>query len=210
MLGWANALPRDEITVAEVLGEAGYATGMVGKWHLGGLPGHRPNDFGFQSFFGVLWSNDMVPLHLYRNEEIVQEDTRPRAFSGERDEASPLGPGGIDQSRLTETYTREAIAFLEANRDRPFFLYLAHTFPHVPHYASPEHAGRVRRRTLRGRGGGSRPQHGRDPARPWIAWDSRSRPRSSSPATTAPTTTGAREGCAGARARSTRAGSGCR
>jgi arylsulfatase A-like enzyme len=141
MLGWANALPRDEITVAEVLGEAGYATGMVGKWHLGGLPGHRPNDFGFQSFFGVLWSNDMVPLHLYRNDEIVQADTRPRAFSGERDEASPLGPGGIDQSRLTETYTREAIAFLEANRERPFFLYLAHTFPHVPHYASPAHAG---------------------------------------------------------------------
>ncbi|MCZ6784500.1 MAG: sulfatase-like hydrolase/transferase, partial [Proteobacteria bacterium] len=55
---------------------------------------------------------------------------------------SPLGPGGIDQSRLTERYTEEAIAFLEENRDRPFFLYLAHTFPHVPHYASPEHAGR--------------------------------------------------------------------
>ncbi len=143
LLGWANELPRDEITLAEVLGRAGYATAMVGKWHLGGRDGHRPEHFGFDSWLGVLWSNDMWPLHLYRDGVVIEEDRRPPSpWTGERDEASPLGPGGIDQSRLTERYTAEAVAFLEENRERPFFLYLAHTFPHVPHYASPEHAGR--------------------------------------------------------------------
>jgi arylsulfatase A-like enzyme len=143
MMGWANELPRDEITVAEALGEAGYATGMVGKWHLGDRPGHTPVDFGFQSWLGVLYSNDMVPLDLYRDREVVQEDLRePGRFgSGERDEMAPLGPGGIDQTELTQLYTDEAVAFLEANRKGPFFLYFAHTFPHVPHYPSKAHAG---------------------------------------------------------------------
>ena len=144
MLGVGNELPADEITLADALGAAGYATGMVGKWHLGGRPGHRPNDFGFDSWFGVLWSNDMWPLHLFRDGEIVETDGREAGFfaSGERDEARPLGPGGVDQRRLTERYTEAAIAFLETNRERPFFLYVAHTFPHVPHYASPDHAGK--------------------------------------------------------------------
>ncbi len=146
VLGWANELPADEITLAEVLGSAGYATGMVGKWHLGDRAGFRPRDFGFDSWFGVLFSNDMVPLDLYRDDEVIEADGRaPGRFGqGERDEQAPLGPGGIDQTRLTERYTEEAIAFIEANRERPFFLYLAHTFPHVPHYPSSEQAGRSR------------------------------------------------------------------
>lgn len=142
--GAGNELPRDEILLPEVLSAAGYATGMVGKWHLGGADGHRPKDFGFDSYFGVLWSNDMAPLHLYRGDEIVEHDERPSGFfggSGERDEERPLGPGGVDQTRLTQRYTDEAIAFLEARREQPFFLYVAHTFPHVPHYASGEYAG---------------------------------------------------------------------
>ena len=142
--GQGNELPRDEILLPEALGAAGYATGMVGKWHLGGRDGHRPRDFGFDSYFGVLWSNDMAPLHLYRGDDIIERDERPIGFfavGGERDEDRPLGPGGIDQTRLTQRYTDEAIAFLEAHREQPFFLYVAHTFPHVPHYASSEQAG---------------------------------------------------------------------
>jgi arylsulfatase A-like enzyme len=141
VLGENNELPRDEILLPEALAAAGYATGMVGKWHLGGRPGHRPNDFGFQSFFGVLWSNDMWPLHLFRDDEVVERDERPRSLLGEHDEERPLGPGGVDQSRLTERYTDEGIAFIEANRDQPFFLYVAHSSPHVPHYPSADHAG---------------------------------------------------------------------
>ncbi|NQZ96823.1 MAG: sulfatase [Myxococcales bacterium] len=139
-LGVGNEMPADEITIAEALGAAGYATGMVGKWHLGGLPGHLPNDFGFDEYYGVLWSNDMTPLHVYRDREIVIRDESDHDTGSYRDEDVPL-EGGIDQSSLTAHYTREAIAFIERNRERPFFLYFSHTFPHVPHFASREHAG---------------------------------------------------------------------
>ena len=139
--GLGNELPRDEVLLPEVLRAGGYATAMVGKWHLGGGNGHRPTDFGFDEFFGVHWSNDMYPLHLYRGSEIIERDGRPESGFGEHDEERPLGPGGVDQTRLTQRYTDEAIAFLEARHEQPFFLYVAHTFPHVPHYPSREYAG---------------------------------------------------------------------
>jgi len=142
MLGLGNELIRDEILVSEVLRAAGYATGMVGKWHLGGEPGHRPNDFGFDFWYGVLWSNDMTPLHLYRNEEIEERDSRdPGTWSGTFRDADTDRGDGLDQRTLTQRYTREAVAFIERNRERPFFLFVSHTFPHVPHFASGQHAG---------------------------------------------------------------------
>lgn len=141
MLGAANELPRDEILLPEALAAAGYATGMVGKWHLGGVPGHQPNDFGFQEYYGVLWSNDMQPLHLFRNRSIETRDETELSRFGFFDEDGPRAPRGVDQSLLTRRYTEEAIAFIERHRDEPFFLYLAHTAPHVPHFPDPEHAG---------------------------------------------------------------------
>ncbi|MEN8159850.1 MAG: sulfatase [Myxococcota bacterium] len=122
LMGQPIRLPADEITLAEGLHAAGYATAMVGKWHLGDVAPSLPNDLGFEHYFGVLHSNDMAPLPLWRDREVV--------------EAHP-----IDQARLTERYTEEAVAFIEAERDRPFFLYVAHTFPHIPLYASAEQAG---------------------------------------------------------------------
>lgn len=141
MLGWANALPKEELTFAEVLGQAGYRTGMIGKWHLGDSEGYRPNDFGFQSWYGVLFSNDMFPLNLYQDEIVVIKDERIGTFfADERDEVNPLEGKGIDQTELTQLYTNQAVKFLKEKSDKPFLLYLAHSFPHVPHYPSPDHA----------------------------------------------------------------------
>ena len=145
MLGWANALPKEEITIAEVMKHAGYRTGMIGKWHLGDHKGYLPNDFGFESFFGLHFSNDQYPLNLYRNKEVLIEDKREGGFfASERDELQPLSGQGVDQRQLTEMYTQEAIEFVESTAGNPFFLYLAHSFPHVPHYSSDEFANTSR------------------------------------------------------------------
>ena len=109
-------LSLSELTIAEVLKSAGYATGMVGKWDLAG---HNPEKFnpdllpvhqGFDYSFLTPGSND-VRVHLIRNKELVERDA--------------------DMSKLTGLYTDEAIGFIEKNKEQPFFLYLAHTMPHT-------------------------------------------------------------------------------
>ncbi|MEM9663520.1 MAG: sulfatase [Bacteroidota bacterium] len=128
-------LPASELTLAEVLREEGYATAALGKWHLGHRAAYLPTRHGFDVFFGIPYSNDMSPatnprwdraqgfppLPLMRNEEIAEEEP--------------------DQHYLTPRLTAEATAFMEAHQDQPFFLYLAHPFPHVPLFASPDYAG---------------------------------------------------------------------
>jgi arylsulfatase A-like enzyme len=120
--GRSTRLPADEILLPEALKVAGYATAMVGKWHLGDEAPGRPNDFGFDHYFGVLHSNDMTPLPLWRNREVAEPDP-------------------VDQRFLTPRYTDEAIAWIEQQRG-PFFLHFAHNFPHVPLHATPEQAGK--------------------------------------------------------------------
>ena len=110
-------IPRDEILIPEMLKRRGYATGMVGKWHLGNREPYLPVDFGFESFYGPLWSNDIKPFNIYRNRDIVEK-------------------APADQTKLTGNYTGEAVRFIRENRGRPFFLYLAHTYPHIPLNAS--------------------------------------------------------------------------
>ena len=142
MLGLANELPKEEITLPEILQRVGYRTHMVGKWHLGSREDYRPTDFGFDHWYGVLYSNDMYPLDLYDDDNIVIKDEREGgAFSAERDELRPLPGKGIDQTQLTRMYTDKAVEFLEAEGSSPFFLYVAHSLPHVPHYASQAFAG---------------------------------------------------------------------
>lgn len=119
--GYANAIPADEILLPEVLSRAGYRTGAFGKWHLGDAAGHRPTDLGFQTYFGVLYSNDMNPLAIYRGNAI---DTPPDK---------------TDQRTLTERFTDEAIGFMRQNAGQPFFAYVPFTAPHLPHYANPNH-----------------------------------------------------------------------
>jgi len=115
-----------EITIAEALKAGGYRTGMVGKWHLGDYsinPEYNPVRHGFDFYYGVPHSNDMYPFPLYRNEQELEAHVE-------------------DQGKLTRLYTEEAIAFIEANGDDPFFLYFAHTFPHRPLFASKAFTGK--------------------------------------------------------------------
>jgi len=117
-------LSADETTVASILKDAGYATEIIGKWHCGDQPEFLPTRHGFDSWYGIPYSNDMgitkshphfPPLPLVRDEEVVQEQP--------------------DQAALTERYMEEAIRFIRSNKDKPFFLYLAHMYVHVPLYA---------------------------------------------------------------------------
>jgi arylsulfatase A-like enzyme len=137
-----NHLLNDEILLPEILKSAGYQTGMVGKWHLGDKKGHLPNDFGFDYYYGVHYSNDMQPLHIYRNQEIEEFDRTTRQFiDAYPNEDTYIKQKGVNQAELTEKYTREAIEFIRTNQEKPFFLYFAHSFPHVPHFASKKQSG---------------------------------------------------------------------
>lgn len=111
----AQGLMEDEITIAEPLKKAGYATSLVGKWHLGDKHPHLPNNFGFDNFLGVHVSHDMEPMHLYRNDEIILEHP-------------------LDATKLIDSYTKEAVSFIGEQGENPFFLCLAHSFPHSPLY----------------------------------------------------------------------------
>lgn len=144
IMGNKNELPQDEILLPEILKSAGYKTGMLGKWHLGDLDGHLPNDFGFDDYYGVHYSNDMLPLHVYRNKDIEIEDKTVMADGGQShtDHEDNIKKPGLDQSCLTDLYTQEADKFISKNKNEPFFLYFAHSFPHVPHYASKSHKGK--------------------------------------------------------------------
>lgn len=109
----ALALPGSEITLAEIFKRAGYATGMVGKWHLGHKrPEQMPTGRGFDEYLGILYSNDMRPVQLMDGTNVTEY---------------PLA-----QATLTRRYTERAASFIERNKAKPFFLYFAETMPHKP------------------------------------------------------------------------------
>ena len=112
----------EEVTLAEALRNAGYATACIGKWHLGHATHQWPTANGFDYFYGLPYSNDMIPLALYRMSEAIEDP--------------------VDQTTLTERYTQETIAFIEDHRDEPFFVFLPHTMPHVPLFVSKEFEGK--------------------------------------------------------------------
>jgi len=114
-------IAEDEITIAEALKDLGYATALFGKWHLGSRLEWAPIHHGFDEFYGVLHSNDMTPLELYRGQQVIEDP--------------------VDQTTLTQRYTAEAVRFIEENQDNPFFLYLPHSFPHVPLFVSDQFSG---------------------------------------------------------------------
>ena len=125
-----KGLNPDEITIADLLKSRGYATACVGKWHLGDQPQFLPTRQGFDVYYGIPYSNDMgaqqrsknPPLPLLRNEKVIEAPA--------------------DQNTLTKRYTEEVVTFITANKDRPFFIYLPHTMPHVPLHMSDAFRGR--------------------------------------------------------------------
>src|SRR5262245_37784941 len=139
----AGGLPASEVTLAEVLKANGYATACVGKWHLGHLPEYQPMKHGFDSFFGVPYVNDMDrrtdigPKGRQAFFEPKVEYWNVPLMRGEKIVERPA-----DQHTLTKRYTEEAVKFIRASKDRPFFLYLPHNMPHVPLFASKEFAGK--------------------------------------------------------------------
>jgi arylsulfatase A-like enzyme len=133
--GNARGLNPEETTIAEIAKSKGYATMCIGKWHLGDQPPFLPTKQGFDHYFGIPFSNDMGQTRADG-----QFDRTKLATPLLRDET--LIESEPDQTQLTKRYTDEAIKFIKTNASKPFFLYLPHSFPHWPHYASEQFKGK--------------------------------------------------------------------
>lgn len=140
-----GGLAPGEITIPEVLKARGYSTGMVGKWHLGHLPEFLPTRQGFDSYFGIPYSNDMdrVATSPPGREAFLQPKTEYWNVPIMRNEEVAERPA--DQTTLTKRYTEEAVRFIREHRSGPFFLYLAHNLPHVPLFRSKDFQNASRR-----------------------------------------------------------------
>ena len=117
-----GGLNLDETTLADTLKSSGYRTMCIGKWHLGRPAQYLPTSRGFDGYFGIPYSNDMTPRVLMRDTTVIEQTA--------------------DLETLTERYTEEAKRFIEKSKDGRFFLYMPHTFPHIPLAASPRFRGK--------------------------------------------------------------------
>ena len=143
----ANGLKHEEVTIAEVLKDQGYATGAVGKWHLGHLPKYLPINQGFDSYYGIPYSNDMVNNgftgQVYRKNILDPYFQAPATkFNVALFENSKEIERPVDQTTITKRYTKKAVEFIDKNKNQSFFLYLAHSMPHIPLFVSDDFMGR--------------------------------------------------------------------
>ena len=125
-------LSPEEVTMAELLKQKNYRTAAVGKWHLGDHPSFMPLNQGFDSFFGLPYSNDMWPVHYDGSPSENWKKSIPTLPLILNKDTFALINTLQEQGNLTKQYTERAIAFVESNKKAPFFLYLAHSMPHVP------------------------------------------------------------------------------
>ncbi len=139
----------DEMTLAELCKQKGYATAIFGKWHLGHHPKFLPLQHGFDEYFGLPYSNDMWPLHPAYVNLPAKTAKRKRGFPD-----LPLIEGnrvinpkvtGKDQANLTTWYTEHAVDFIRRNKEQPFFLYVPHSMVHVPLFVSDKFKGKSER-----------------------------------------------------------------
>jgi arylsulfatase A-like enzyme len=132
-----HGIHADEMTLAELVKQRGYATAIYGKWHLGHHPQFLPTRHGFDDYFGLPYSNDMWPKHPE-----AKPGTYPELPLIEAEKVVQLMP---DQTQLTTWYTERAVRFIEQHRDEPFFLYVPHSMPHVPLHVSEKFRGKSER-----------------------------------------------------------------
>jgi len=125
-----------EETIAEVLKKKGYACAAFGKWHLGDNPKFLPVNHGFDEYYGIPYSNDMWPFH----------PQNPRGYPSlpmiEGDRIVNPEMTAADQEQMTTQFTERSVQFIEKNKNKPFFLYLAHPMPHVPLFVSEKFKGK--------------------------------------------------------------------
>lgn len=131
-----HGINDDETTLGEIFKSRGYATAIFGKWHLGHHPQFLPPRHGFDEYYGLPYSNDMWPKHPER------KNAFPDLPLIEGEKTIALNP---DQSQLTTQYAEHAVSFIERNQDQPFFVYLAHSMPHVPLFVSEKYQGKTER-----------------------------------------------------------------
>ena len=142
--GSRTGLNPDETTIADICRARGYATAAVGKWHLGDHPRFLPANHGFDSYFGLPYSNDMWPYHPNLSHLSIEKRLKrcPHLplIEGTRTIDPEVTPE--EQRQLTTRYTQKAVQFIRQNKAKPFFLYLAHSQPHVPLFVSDMFQGK--------------------------------------------------------------------
>ncbi len=135
-----HGLNPQETTIAEMLRPLGYATGIFGKWHLGHLKEFLPLQHGFDEYFGLPYSNDMWPVHYDGKSQAKGYYPKLPLIDG--NETIETVETLEDQAQLTTRYTERAVDFIQRNKEKPFFLYLPHSMPHVPIAASDKFKGK--------------------------------------------------------------------
>lgn len=142
-----NGLPQSEVTLAEQLKKAGCATACIGKWHLGNKEAYLPTRHGFDSYFGIPYSNDMENLVLsnskgnYFNFWKSEERKDIKTFNVPLMGDTEVIERPADQHTITKRYTQEDLKIINEKKETPFFIYLAHNLPHVPLFVSEDFEG---------------------------------------------------------------------
>ncbi len=142
----SGGLPQDEITIPEVLKQKNYATGMVGKWHLGHLPEFLPTSQGFDYYYGIPYSNDMNSIGEWSSYRDSTDNPNYQANTNNYHvplmENETIIEQPADQNTITRRYTEKAISYITDHQEEPFFLYLAHSLPHIPLFAHADFKGK--------------------------------------------------------------------
>ena len=144
-----GGIPASEVTIGEMLQQRGYATHAIGKWHLGHLPQYLPTGNGYDSYFGIPYSNDMDALPTAPKGNLRFAEPKTEYFNVPLMRGTEIVERPADQHTITKRFTEEAVSVIRNRSDKPFFIYLAHNLPHVPLFVSEEFTD-VSRRGLYG------------------------------------------------------------